>query len=254
MLTQEQIESVKRYQSSMAHKVIAYDVVDVKSIRYVVGVDTAYKDDRAFAAAVMVDRLDGRIVHESSSISRVYIPYIPGLLFLREGAPMLNVLRSMLKHVYGRYSGPGIDDCIILVDGNGMLHPRLFGLACYIGIIIDIPTIGVSKSLLCGTISKSNGPERVMLNCREVARVVEYNGKRIYVSIGHKISLDSAESIVRSLIHYYGVGMRAEGMKVRGAVATTTTRRSVQQSSILPEPLRLAHISANALRRSQALP
>ncbi|MEM0364023.1 MAG: endonuclease V [Candidatus Nitrosocaldus sp.] len=241
------VETIKRYQSRMACKVVVDDVVDVERIRYAVGVDVAYKDDIAFAASVMVDGLDGRIVHESNSISRVYIPYIPGLLFLREGAPMLNVLRSLIKHVYGR--SRCIHDCVIMVDGNGMLHPRLFGLACYIGILIDIPTVGVSKSLLCGTIVSKSRDGSVMLNGREVARVVEYNGKRIYVSIGHKISLDSAESIVRSLIHchhYHHVsGTRAERARAK---------KSAPLSIPLPEPLRLAHLAANALRRSQALP
>ncbi|MEO9364859.1 MULTISPECIES: endonuclease V [Candidatus Nitrosocaldus] len=249
-----QVETIKRYQSRMACKVVAHDVVDVESIRYAVGVDVAYKGDMAFAAAVMVDRLDGKIVYESNSISRVYIPYIPGLLFLREGAPMLSALRSLIKYVYGRSCIGCIDDCIVIVDGNGMLHPRLFGLACYIGILIDIPTVGVSKSLLCGTIISKSSDGSVMLNGREVARVVEYNGKRIYVSIGHKISLDSAEGIVRSLIHY-GEEAAAEGVRARARKSKSIplSSSSLPSSLPLPEPLRLAHNAANALRRSQAL-
>ncbi|GBC73624.1 Endonuclease V [archaeon HR04] len=213
----------------------------------------------AFAAAVMVDRLDGKIVYESNSISRVYIPYIPGLLFLREGAPMLSALRSLIEHVYGRSCTGCRDECIVIVDGNGMLHPRLFGLACYIGILIDIPTVGVSKSLLCGTIISKSSDGSVILNGREVARVVEYNGKRIYVSIGHKISLDSAESIVRSLISYgeevgAGVSARARARKSKPISSSSSSSSPSSSPSIpLPEPLRLAHNAANALRRSQAL-
>ncbi|MFN4336013.1 MAG: endonuclease V [Candidatus Nitrosocaldus sp.] len=231
IFTQEHFEAIKRYQSRMANNVVAYDVIDARSIRYVVGVDVAYKGDTAFAVAVMVDRLDGSIVCEHGSISKVYIPYMPGLLFLREGAPMLRALMGLIKSI-GR-----VDECIILVDGNGMLHPRLFGLACYIGIIIDKPTIGVSKSLLCGTIHHRNGHTAVMLEGKEVARVIGYNNKQFYISIGHKIGLDSAESIVRSLIY----------CRVREPLSSTSLLAE-------PEPLRLAHNAANSLRRSQTLP
>ncbi len=246
--TKEHLELVKRYQSRMANNVVAYDVTDVRSIRYAVGVDVAYKGDTAFAVAVMVDMLNYSIVGKHSSISKVYIPYMPGLLFLREGAPMLRALMGLIKSI-----GSRVGECIILVDGNGMLHPRLFGLACYIGIIIDKPTIGVSKSLLCGTIHHRNGYSAIMLNGREVARVIRYNNRRIYVSIGHKIGLDSAESIVRSLI-YCRVGESSSISISTSTSASASSYTHTQRSILEPEPLRLAHNAANSLRRSQALP
>lgn len=216
----------------MASRVITHDSID-EDVRYVVGVDVAYMHDTAFAAAVMFDRAKRRAVHESYSTCRVYIPYIPGLLFLREAAPMLMAIRELDEWISCSECN---DHYLLLIDGNGMLHPRLFGLASYIGLMTDSPAIGVSKSLLCGEVSKGSG--MVMLNGREVGRVIEYNGKRIYVSIGHKISLDTAERIVRSLITR------------RSASALGSGSGSV--SGVMPEPLRLAHNAASALRRSQA--
>ncbi|MCS6768229.1 MAG: endonuclease V [Candidatus Nitrosocaldus sp.] len=237
----EHIERVKAYQSAMASRIVSHDAMDVNSVRYVVGVDVAYSADVAFAAAVMMDTLDGRIVHVSNGICRVHIPYIPGLLFLREAAPMLSALGRLDRstHAGGRCHYP----YMVIVDGNGMLHPRFFGLACYIGLLVDRPTIGVSKSLLCGRVSGG----KVTIGDREVGRVVECYGsrRRVYVSIGHKISLDSAERVVRSLI--------SAG---RGSPSPSPSRsRSRSRSrSMLPEPLGLAHDAANALRRSQARP
>ena len=72
--------------------------------------------------------------------------YIPELFMLREGEPLLKIVR-LLKNLFD----------VLLIDGHGMLHPRQCGLASYVGIMIDKPTIGVAKNLLCGSIL-----ERVM--------------------------------------------------------------------------------------------
>jgi deoxyribonuclease V len=86
---------------------------------------------------------------------------------------------------------------VLLVDGHGILHPRKCGLACYIGIIIDKPTIGVAKNLLCGSILENNYIE---YNKKILGyRIRKNNKKDIYVSIGHKISLETAVNIVINL-------------------------------------------------------
>jgi len=105
---------------------------------------------------------------------------------LREAKPLLKTLR-LLKNSYN----------VLLIDGHGNLHPRKCGLACYVGIIIDKPTIGVAKNLLCGSTLENNYIEYN----KEILgyRIRKNNKKDIYVSIGHKISLETAVSIIINL-------------------------------------------------------
>ena len=101
---------------------------------------------------------------------------------LRESEPIINILKSLKN---------GID--ILLIDGHGILHPRRCGLACYVGVIIDRPTIGVAKSLLCGIVRENN--------FIDVDGVTSGRKKKpLYVSVGHKINLIDAIEIVKQLV------------------------------------------------------
>ncbi|MGH9922437.1 MAG: endonuclease V, partial [Nitrososphaerales archaeon] len=133
----------------------------------------------------------------------------PGLLFLRESEPILAVLDKL--HDYD----------LLMVDGHGLLHPRRFGIACYIGVKIDRPTIGVGKSLLCGTVVRKNNSQTVLLDGKKLGTVLKTNSKPIYVSIGHKVSLRTASKIVKEVTKYR-----------------------------IPEPLRLADINSRKMARA----
>lgn len=111
-------------------------------------------------------------------------PYVPGLFFLGEAAPAISVVKS-LQNKFD----------LLLVDGHGQLHPRRCGLACYIGLTLDKPTIGVAKALLCGKIKN----DRVLVDNKVLGMIIE-NKKPLFVSVGHKISLNTATKIVSELI------------------------------------------------------
>jgi deoxyribonuclease V len=88
------------------------------------------------------------------------------------------------------------------MDGHGLAHPRGFGLACYVGLITGLPTIGVAKSRLFGT------EDRETLVDSEgdvIARVIRSNGKSLYVSVGHRISLEDATRIVKHCTNRRGL-------------------------------------------------
>ena len=125
-------------------------------------------------------------VVRSKSIAR--FPYVPGLFMLRESNPIRHALK-LLKNTFQ----------LLLIDGHGMLHPRRCGLACYIGITANKPTIGVAKSLLCGILQ----PDGFVKYNEEILGYAIKRGtnprKTIYVSIGHRISLPTAVEMVRSL-------------------------------------------------------
>ena len=178
-------------QKEMAGRVIARN--DHDRIERVCGVDVSYRKNVAHCSAVVTD-LKLNVIEQIDTRSAITQPYIPGLFMLREAGP---VLRTVERASYD----------LLLVDGHGQLHPRRCGLACFVGLTIDKPTIGVAKSRLCGTIAG----DKVELGGETMGRVV--NG--LYVSVGHRVSLDTAVTMVKKL-----------------------------SKSRMPEPLRLADIAS----------
>lgn len=168
-----------RLQKEVAKKIVAED--DFGLIDRVCGVDIAYSGDVAYCSAVVMER-DWELVESVDVETRVTHPYVAGLLMLREAGPILCAL-DMLKSDYD----------LLLVDGHGLLHPRKCGLACYVGVTLNKPTIGVAKSRLCGTVWPDGFVEMD-------GKILGYAfSKKLYVSAGHRISLKTAMAIVKEL-------------------------------------------------------
>jgi deoxyribonuclease V len=177
-------EKTVKLQEKLAPKVITKDTI--KKVRKACAVDVSYKGDTASAAAVVMDAKTFEILDYAMSKTRVKTPYVPGLMMLRESGPVLSALK-LLKEKFD----------VLLVDGNGQLHPRKCGLACYLGIVLNKPTIGVAKSLLCGEIVK----DTIKLDEKILGKIIEKKkGKKIFVSVGNKISLKTGVILVKSLI------------------------------------------------------
>lgn len=189
-------------QKEFAKKVETYDYLN--NVDTVCGIDVSYKKLNAFCSAVIFNKNTLELIEIANEKSIVTYPYIPGLFILKEAKPLLKNLR-LLKNSFD----------VLLIDGHGILHPRKCGLACYIGIIIDKPTIGVAKNLLCGSILENNYIEYN----KEILgyRIRKNNKKDIYISVGHKISLETAVSIVKDL---------------------------TKKNEFIPEPLRIADINS----------
>jgi deoxyribonuclease V len=204
--------SIVKQQEQIAKRVIAKDNEDVvpHTMKYVCGVDISYKHNIAYCSATVIDKDSLNAVESADTITVVDQPYIPGLFVLREYKAIINVLQLVEKEFH-----------ILLVDGHGVLHPRRCGLASYIGVMINKPTIGVAKSLLCGFVRKDKSIE---LGGEVLGfQIQNCNKKHIYVSVGHQISLGTAVKIVKEL--------------------TRLDQR-------IPEPLRIADISSKRLRQS----
>jgi deoxyribonuclease V len=162
-----------------------------EEIRYVAGADGAYVGNRAVGAAVVVKYGSLQPAETATTRAHLTFPYVPGLLAFREAPIIVRALRK-LKH--------RPDVCI--VDGHGLAHPRRFGLACHVGLIMDLPTIGVAKSRLFG---REVGERIVDPQGNSIAEVIRANGKRLYVSVGHKISLDESVRVVRHCVSKRGL-------------------------------------------------
>ncbi len=192
-----------------------------KKPKIIAGLDCAFSSDGKiiFAAAVVIDTSDFSIIETATASRKVVFPYIPGLLSFRETPACIDAIEKLKT----------TPDCLI-IDGQGIAHPRRLGIASHIGLLIDKPTIGCAKSRLIGTFKEpgnkkgSFSPLVASWPCLHglEARATEEIGavlrtrtgvKPVYVSVGHNCSLDDAISIV---------------------LGCTTKYR-------LPEPSRLAH-------------
>lgn len=155
----------------------------------VAGGDAAFADNGRVIVAgwVVWDVRRGAIVEEVVVRRPVRFPYIPGLLSFRETPALLAAARRLKT----------IPD-VFMLDGQGLAHPRRFGLACHFGLLADRPTLGCAKTRLCGlhdTPARAVGAGKPLRDGAEViGRVVrmQRDTKPVYISIGHRITLDDA--------------------------------------------------------------
>ncbi|XP_063946147.1 uncharacterized protein LOC108214555 isoform X2 [Daucus carota subsp. sativus] len=113
-------------------------------LKYVGGVDLSFsKEEQSVACATLVvlDLKSLEIVYQDSLVVRLSVPYVPGFLAFREAPVLLELLDKMKACSHPFYPQ------LLMVDGNGILHPQGFGLACHLGVLANIPTIGIGKSL-----------------------------------------------------------------------------------------------------------
>ena len=179
-------------QKRMAGKVIKADLAPT-SIRTVAGVDAAFPErGRVTRAAVVLMSYPELVwLEQASAEMPTRLPYIPGLLSFREVPAILDALRKL-----------SCEPDLVLCDGQGLAHPRRFGVACHLGVETSLCTIGVAKSRLCGE-AEEPGRERgatTALNERgeTIGTVLRTRtGVRpVFVSIGHRISLARATELV----------------------------------------------------------
>jgi len=170
--------------------------------RFVAGADCAFSADKQtiFAAAVVYDREAGKIIEIAHAVRPAEFPYIPTFLSFREG-PAIKQAIGALKHEFGA----------ILFDGQGFAHPRRCGIASHLAIELDVPGVGVAKSRLIGEFGKFSlnaGATTPLLDGEEQIGVVLRTQKGIrpvFVSIGHRVDLDSAVKLVLACCTRYRI-------------------------------------------------
>ncbi len=192
------IEEAKEIQKQLQPQVITEDKLG--KIEYVAGVDVGFPENNTIsqAAVAVLSFPKLKLVEKQIATCPTVFPYIPGYLSFRE-IPVLLLALEKLK----------ITPDLILCDGQGLAHPRRFGLACHLGVILDIPTIGVAKTLFVGKheeLPQKKGSWQPLIDKEETIGAVlrsRYNVKPIYVSIGHRISLPTAINYVMGCITKY---------------------------------------------------
>eukprot|EP01127_Copromyxa_protea_P003108 TRINITY_DN12978_c0_g1_i1.p1 TRINITY_DN12978_c0_g1~~TRINITY_DN12978_c0_g1_i1.p1 ORF type:complete len:243 (-),score=54.72 TRINITY_DN12978_c0_g1_i1:166-894(-) len=181
-------------------------------LKVVAGVDISFVKDNeedACASFVVLSWPELKVLHERMEMVKLTLPYIPGFLAFRE----VSFLNNLIK----RFSEEHPEDVpqLIFVDGNGYLHPRGFGLACHLGVLTGIPTIGIGKTLMyVDGLDKKSVKQKFVTHCKKGGDHVDLVGQSghvwgsafkstdtatnpIYVSIGHKVNLETAVKLTK---------------------------------------------------------
>ena len=180
-----------KLQRALAQLVIRED--HVRKVKKIAGVDVSCMpdDDTLYAGAVVIDMEKWCIVEAAYDIQKTSFPYIPGLLSFREAPAILGALRKLKA-----------TPDVVIVDGQGLAHPRRFGLASHLGVVLDRPTIGCGKSRLVGTYEEPGKKSGAMSNLMDgneiIGKVLRTRDgvKCVYVSVGHQVTLSAAERLV----------------------------------------------------------
>jgi deoxyribonuclease V len=163
--------------------------------RLAAGLDVSYRSGgAAIGACAVVEAPTGRVLWSSTQRHAVSLPYIPGLLAFRE----LPVLLSLFAEA--RRNWPSLE--LAFVDGNGILHPRGGGIAACFGVVADVRTVGIAKSLLCGridTAAKTGRPATILVNGRPAGLAVRRlpASRPVFVSPGQLVDLAGAARLAR---------------------------------------------------------
>ncbi len=215
-----------------------------RPLRFIAGLDAAFSrhdNNVCIGAAVLWDVKEKDIITGSISICPSIFDYVPGLLALREGEVLLNAIKILNQH----------PDCII-VDGHGIAHPRRFGIASHLGILTGIPSIGCAKNRLIGEFnipSASRGSFSFLTEKGEILGAVvrtRKDVKPLFVSIGHKIDLDTAIGLVLNSVNRFRLPE-----PIRAAHRLSTTARNLMDHLLIDNrlPDDLPWVLPNALKR-----
>lgn len=204
------VEKAHRLQLRLAKKIIRKDVLP-KRIRLVAGVDVAYVGDFSVGVAVVLDFESLKVKESKTVVCRTRFPYIPTLLSFREIPQVISAIKKLK-----------LNPDVLLVDGQGIMHPYRLGFASHLGLTIAKPTVGVAKSPLFGELQAFNEEGWAPITTKNevigAAVVTKKGAKPVYVSTGNMVSLKTAIAIVKHC----------------------------SVTSYLPEPTRQAHIIATS--------
>ena len=226
MTVRKSTEALYRIQEGIAAKASLTDELTSAKLKIIAGADQSFLAEstgeraitrqKIISAVVLLVYPSMKVIDYSYSIMAVDFPYIPGLLSFRE-AP------AIIKAFHALKTKPDL----LVIDGGGINHPRFAGLATHVGVILDLPTIGVTKRLLCGTgdIPTEEG-EACIIKYHDKAVGYYLKSKKgckpIIVAPGHKVALETSLELIKTCIHKHK----------------------------LPEPTRVAHLCANRIKRA----
>ncbi|KAI8387277.1 endonuclease V [Blakeslea trispora] len=202
---------------------ITFDPNTLDDLKYVAGVDLSFplnNFEDAIACLVVMEFPSMKILYKNFLPTKLRLPYISGYLAFREVDPLLKLLDQLKKEE------PRLYPQVILVDGNGVLHPRRFGTASHLGLLSNTPTIGVAKKMLVipseldDADCIKNACKKILLKKGDVYNLIgsssqfcygaairtsEGASNPVFVSQGHQISLQTALRVVLAVSPRYRI-------------------------------------------------
>ncbi|MEA3429685.1 MAG: endonuclease V [Nanoarchaeota archaeon] len=200
------IKKFKKEQHKLGEKVELKD--SFSKVKTIAGVDQTFVDDKIISGIIVLDMQTNEVIEKKYAIVEATVPYIPAFRGFREGPAIIEAFNKLENK-----------PDLLMIDGHGVAHPRKIGLASYVGLLLDVPTIGISCKLVDGKIEEGKIYFEKDLRGFEV-KTKEF-AKPVYISPGHKIGLGSSLKITQETL---------KGHK-------------------LPEPLQLAHRYVNKIKK-----
>lgn len=210
-----------------------------KEVKLIAGCDISFNkfSDVVYAGIVVVSLPELEVVDKSTVVTRAGFPYIPGLLSFRESPALLEAWERL-----------GTPPDVVMLDGQGLAHPRRFGIACHFGLLTGRPTLGCAKTVLRGKFDEpanEAGSYSLMTDKGEVvgAAVRTKDGVApVYVSVGHLIDLPGAIRLALRCVKGYSETQAGESLFDLKPQSKSKYR--------IPEPTRQAHLLVNEVRRN----
>jgi deoxyribonuclease V len=212
-----------------------------RKIKLIAGCDVSFdkNSDIVYAGVLIVSLPDMRVVDKATAVVKINFPYIPGLLSFRETPALLRAWEKLST----------APDAVML-DGQGLAHPRRFGIACHFGLITELITLGCAKTVLVGRYKEPGqkaGSHSPLVDRDEVvgaALRTKDGSEPVFVSVGHMIDLSGAIDLTLRCVRGY---LPDASPSLFDLAPTGKPKYRI------PEPTRLAHIMVNALRRSESI-
>lgn len=194
------VREARELQKRLRHHVVAEG--GPGAIRLVAGLDAHYQTTAGlvWGAAALLTWPDLDLVESALACRPLDFPYVPGLLSFREAPALLSALACLSRK-----------PDLLFVDGQGLAHPRRCGLACHVGVLADLPTVGVAKSRLTGRFeppAQDKGAWSPLTERGEVVGSVLRTRARVrpvFVSVGHRVGLDAARVLTLQAASRYRI-------------------------------------------------
>ena len=199
-------EALKKEQLKLAGKVSIVD--SVKNIKTIAGADQAYANGKVISAIAVCDYKSMGFIENKNAVVEAKIPYKSGFLFYKDGPAIIEAFNKLENK-----------PDVLIVEANGILHPRRIGMASHVGILLDTATIGVTKALMLGQMRGNT--IYADKEARGYGLITKEHANPIYISPGHNISLKTSLEVIK---------------------------KCIRLPHKLPEPLHLARKYANKIR------
>lgn len=196
--TPASVQEARALQEMMRHEVSLED--SFSEVKTIAGVDVGYdiKKNISKAALVVMNMNELKVTTSTVDFDPTPFPYIPGLLSFREAPVIIKALGQLRQR-----------PDLIMIDGHGVAHPRGLGIAAHIGVLTGLPTIGVAKSLLCGSYKEpaltQGSTQPLIYKNNKIGTVLRSKDgvKPLYISPGHRVSHESAVKFVLKCLTRY---------------------------------------------------